>query len=193
MAKNTQHLRLTPGIDKNGNSAPRYKGKSPSVEPIPVTLKPARTRSSIIPKRKAPRPLAPALQNLLTKNGFDPKTVRLRGERPNPDDEFDELTLYIEGYRDDEVDDDGELILDETFYSVILSVGEKTIFEEELPAGEGQVWPDEDLDGPQYAANDALAKLGIELHNDQDNDMGDDGQGTFTFVYNVHRTEVPAA
>ena len=136
--------------------------------------------------------LAPALQELLTAKGIDPKTVRLRGERPNPDDEFEELTIFIEGYRDDEVDDDGELILDETFYSVRLELGDKTIFEEELPAGDGQVWPDEDLDGPQYAANDALVKFGIQLHNDQDNDMGGDCQGTSAFVYDVHRTEVPA-
>ena len=167
-----------------------HVGRTP-VEPREATAKPQTAPFAPLAP-KAPHPLAPALQELLVKNGIDPKTVRLRGEKPN-DDDLDELTIFIEGYRDDEVDDDGELILDETFYSVRLELGDKTIFEEELPAGEGQVWPDEDLDGPQYAANDALVEFGIELHNDQDNEMGDDGQGTFAFVYDVHRAEVPAA
>lgn len=90
------------------------------------------------------------------------------------------------------MDDDGELILDETFYSFRLTVGEKTIFEEELAAEDGRVWPDEDLDGPEYAADRALAEFGIQLHNDDDNACGDDGQGTWSFIYNVVRADASA-
>lgn len=180
-------------VRKDGISQSYHVGRAPVEAREAIVTPQTAAPAPLAPKvSKAPRPLAPALQELLTRKGIDPATVRLRGERPNPDD-HDELTIFIDGYRDDEADDDGELILDEAFYSVRLTVGDKTIFEEELDAGDGRVWPDEDLDGPQYAANDALAKLGVELHNDQDNDLGDDGQGTQSFIYNVHRTEVPAA
>ncbi|MHC5796145.1 hypothetical protein ACVXZ4_08310 [Lacisediminihabitans sp. FW035] len=172
-----------------------HTGRTP-VEPREAVTKPpvaavAPLAPAPVSKRKV-QPLAPALQDLLAARGIDPKTLRLRGERPNPDDEFNELTIFIEGYRDDEVDDDGELILDEAFYSARLTVGEKSIFEGELATDDGRAWPDEDLEGPEKASNRALAEFGIQLHTDGDNFCGDDGQGTFAFVYNVRRTEAPA-
>ena len=173
---------------KDGVTQSYHVGRAPVEAREAVAKPPAATPAPRAPK--APRPLAPALQDLLTKNGINPATVRLRGEQPN-DDDLDELAIFIDAFKDDEVDDEGELILDETFYSVRLAFGDKSIFEEELAVGEGRAWPDEDLDRPEYAAELAISEFGIRLHNDGDNACGSDDRGTWSFIYNVVRAEVP--
>jgi hypothetical protein len=159
------------------------------------------TREAVVPQPTAiPAPLAPkaptvacllapALQDLLTANGFDPKTVRLRGERSNPD-ELDQLAIFIDGSSDDETDEYGDVLPNQANYSVRLAVGETTIFEKGLIAEGCRGWPDEDLDGPQAAADAVLAQFGVQL---QEDDSGiSDGYGEWFVSYNVARADVPA-
>ena len=132
--------------------------------------------------------LAPALQDLLTAKGIDPTTVRLRGERSNPD-ELDQLAIFIDGSSDDETDEYGDVLPNQANYSVRLVIGETTLFEAGLVAEGGRYWPDEDLSGPESAADAVLAQFGVEL---QDDDSGiSDGYGEWSVSYNVARADVP--